>query len=83
MDVLETQRVTDEYCFRGGYQEHLTLKGHHMTMSKKSVIILAVVLAALATVGYLLFTASGQSTGRSHKANSAVSATFGHEAAMV
>jgi hypothetical protein len=54
-----------------------------MTINKKSVIFLAVALAVLAGVGYLIFSAGGESSGRAHKANSAVSAAFGHEGAKV
>ncbi|MEU1692327.1 hypothetical protein [Streptomyces hirsutus] len=54
-----------------------------MTINKKSVIILAVVLAALAAVGFWLFNAGGESSGKAHKASSAVSATFGHGGTMV
>lgn len=53
-----------------------------MIKSKKSVIILAVVLAVLATVGYLLFNATSESSGRAHKADSAVSDPFRHERTM-
>ncbi|WP_157857498.1 hypothetical protein [Streptomyces yerevanensis] len=54
-----------------------------MTISKKSVIILAVVLAALATVGYLLFTTGGEASGKAHKAKSGMSAASGYEGAVV